>query len=554
MELEQSFIALIEQSIKTNWYLNALTDYKGITLQYRDVARKIEKIHILLENAGIEKGDKIAICGRNSAHWAVTYLAVITYGAVVVPILHEFKADQVHNIVNHSESRLLFVGDQIWENLNEAAMPHLEGIIELKDFGVPVSRSEKLAYARDHLNEIFGHKFPCRFRPDDISYEKEKSEDLAIINYTSGTTGYSKGVMLPYRSILSNVLYCKEKIGLKAGDSVVSMLPLGHVFGMTFDFLYGFTAGAHLWFLTRMPSPKIIAELFAEIRPRVIACVPLIVEKIFKKNILPKVDNKLGKLLLHVPIISDKIKELIKQKAMEVFGGNFIEIIIGGAPFNAEVEAFLKMIDFPYTIAYGMTECGPIICHSHWTELKLASCGKVAARMEAKVLSPNPSAIAGELVCRGANLMLGYYKNEEATRQVIDTEGWLHTGDMATIDEDGNVFIKGRCKNLLLTSSGQNIYPEEIESKLNNMPYVSESLIILQQDKLVGLIYPDSDDAFAHGLNQSDLVRVMEENRLELNKQLPAFSQIARFKLYPEEFEKTAKKSIKRFLYQDIKE
>lgn len=554
MELEQSFIALIEQSIKTNWYLNALTDYKGITLQYRDVARKIEKIHILLENAGIEKGDKIAICGRNSAHWTVTYLAVITYGAVVVPILHEFKADQVHNIVNHSEARLLFVGDQIWENLNEAAMPHLEGIIELKDFGVPVSRSEKLAYARDHLNEIFGHKFPCRFRPDDISYEKEKSEDLAIINYTSGTTGYSKGVMLPYRSILSNVLYCKEKIGLKAGDSVVSMLPLGHVFGMTFDFLYGFTAGAHLWFLTRMPSPKIIAESFAEIRPRVIACVPLIVEKIFKKNILPKVDNKLGKLLLHVPIISDKIKELIKQKAMEVFGGNFIEIIIGGASFNAEVEAFLKMIDFPYTIAYGMTECGPIICHSHWTELKLASCGKVAARMEAKVLSPNPSAIAGELVCRGANLMLGYYKNEEATRQVIDTEGWLHTGDMATIDEDGNVFIKGRCKNLLLTSSGQNIYPEEIESKLNNMPYVSESLIILQQDKLVGLIYPDSDDAFAHGLSQSDLVRVMEENRLELNKQLPAFSQIARFKLYPEEFEKTAKKSIKRFLYQDIKE
>ena len=554
MELEQSFIALIEQSIKTNWYLNALIDYKGITLQYRDVARKIEKIHILLENAGIEKGDKIAICGRNSAHWTVTYLAVITYGAVVVPILHEFKADQVHNIVNHSEARLLFVGDQIWENLNEAAMPHLEGIIELKDFGVPVSRSEKLAYARDHLNEIFGHKFPCRFRPDDISYEKEKSEDLAIINFTSGTTGYSKGVMLPYRSILSNVLYCKEKIGLKAGDSVVSMLPLGHVFGMTFDFLYGFTAGAHLWFLTRMPSPKIIAESFAEIRPRVIACVPLIVEKIFKKNILPKVDNKLGKLLLHVPIISDKIKELIKQKAMEVFGGNFIEIIIGGAPFNAEVEAFLKMIDFPYTIAYGMTECGPIICHSHWTELKLASCGKVAARMEAKVLSPNPSAIAGELVCRGANLMLGYYKNEEATRQVIDTEGWLHTGDMATIDEDGNVFIKGRCKNLLLTSSGQNIYPEEIESKLNNMPYVSESLIILQQDKLVGLIYPDSDDAFAHGLSQSDLVRVMEENRLELNKQLPAFSQIARFKLYPEEFEKTAKKSIKRFLYQDIKE
>lgn len=554
MELEQSFIALIEQSIKTNWYLNALTDYKGTTLQYRDVARKIEKIHIILENAGIGKGDKIAICGRNSAHWAVTFLAVITYGAVVVPILHEFKSDQVHNIVNHSEARLLFVGDQIWENLNEAAMPHLEGILELKDFGLPVSRSEKLTYARDHLNEIFGHNYPCRFRPDDVSYDKEKPEDLAIINYTSGTTGYSKGVMLPYRSILSNVLYCKEKIGIKAGDRVVSMLPLGHVFGMTFDFLYGITTGAHLWFLTRMPSPKIIAESFAEIRPRVIACVPLIVEKIFKKNILPKVDNKLGKLLLHVPIISDKIKEAIKVKAMEAFGGNFIEIIIGGAPFNAEVEAFLKKIEFPYTIAYGMTECGPIICHSHWTELQLASCGKVSARMEAKVLSPHPSQVAGELVCRGANVMLGYYKNEEATRQVIDEEGWLHTGDMATIDEDGNIFIKGRCKNLLLTSAGQNIYPEEIESKLNNMPYVSESLIIMQQEKLIALIYPDSDDAFAHGLSKSDIERVMEENRIELNRQLPAYSQISRYKLYPEEFEKTAKKSIKRFLYQDIKE
>ena len=555
MEQEQLFIDYIEQSIIQNWDRNALTDYQGITLQYKDVARKIAKFHIVLESAGIQPGDKIAVCGRNSAHWAVCFLATVTYGAVIVPILHEFKADNIHNIVNHSEAKLLFVGDRAWENLNEEAMPLLMGVVLLTDFTPVVCRDERLMEAFEHRNAIYGARYPKNFRPEHICYRKEQSpEELAVINYTSGTTGYSKGVMLPYRSILSNVLYCKEKIGLKAGDSVVSMLPLGHVFGMTFDFLYGFTAGAHLWFLTRMPSPKIIAESFAEIRPRVIACVPLIVEKIFKKNILPKVDNKLGKLLLHVPIISDKIKELIKQKAMEVFGGNFIEIIIGGAPFNAEVEAFLKMIDFPYTIAYGMTECGPIICHSHWTELKLASCGKVAARMEAKVLSPNPSAIAGELVCRGANLMLGYYKNEEATRQVIDTEGWLHTGDMATIDEDGNVFIKGRCKNLLLTSSGQNIYPEEIESKLNNMPYVSESLIILQQDKLVGLIYPDSDDAFAHGLNQSDLVRVMEENRLELNKQLPAFSQIARFKLYPEEFEKTAKKSIKRFLYQDIKE
>lgn len=554
MELEQSFIALIEQSIKKHWHLNAMTDYKGITLQYRDVARKIEKIHILLHQAGIRKGDKISICGRNSAHWTVTYLGVITYGAVVVPILHEFKADQVHNIVNHSESRLLFVGDQMWENLNEAAMPRLEGIIELKDFALPVSRSKKLTHAREHLNELFGQKYPCRFRPEDIHYETEQPDDLAIINYTSGTTGYSKGVMLSYRSILSNVLFCQEKIGLRSGDSVVAMLPLGHVFGMTFDFLYGIVSGAHLWYLTRMPSPKIIADSFAEIRPRMICCVPLIVEKIVKKNILPKVDNKLGKLLLHVPIISEKIKENIRQKAMEVFGGNFIEIIIGGAPFNAEVEAFLKMIEFPYTIAYGMTECGPIICHSRWDELKLTSCGKVASRMTAKVLSDDPERIPGELVCKGPNLMLGYYKNEEATRQVIDPEGWLHTGDMATIDAEGHVFIKGRCKNLLLTATGQNIYPEEIESKLNNMPYVAESLIILQQNKLVALIYPDSDDAFAHGLSQADLEQAMEANRLELNRQLPAYSQITRYKLYPEEFEKTAKKSIKRFLYQDIKE
>ena len=554
MELEQSFIALIEQSIKKHWHLNAMTDYKGITLQYRDVARKIEKIHILLHQAGIRKGDKISICGRNSAHWTVTYLGVITYGAVVVPILHEFKADQVHNIVNHSESRLLFVGDQMWENLNEAAMPHLEGIIELKDFAIPVSRSKKLTHAREHLNELFGQKYPCRFRPEDIHYKTEQPDDLAIINYTSGTTGYSKGVMLSYRSILSNILFCREKIGLRSGDSVVAMLPLGHVFGMTFDFLYGIVSGAHLWYLTRMPSPKIIAESFAEIRPRMICCVPLIVEKIVKKNILPKVDNKLGKLLLHVPIISEKIKDSIRQKAMEVFGGNFIEIIIGGAPFNAEVEAFLKMIEFPYTIAYGMTECGPIICHSRWDELKLTSCGKVATRMVAKVLSDDPERIPGELVCKGPNLMLGYYKNEEATRQVIDPEGWLHTGDIATIDAEGHVFIKGRCKNLLLTATGQNIYPEEIESKLNNMPYVAESLIVLQQDKLVALIYPDSDDAFAHGLSQADLEQAMEANRLELNRQLPAYSQITRYKLYPEEFEKTAKKSIKRFLYQDIKE
>lgn len=366
METTNSLIQLIEESIRKNWNLDAMTDYKGATLQYKDVARKIEKMHILLEHAGIKRGDKIALCGRNSANWTATFLGVITYGAVAVPILHEFKADNVHNIVNHSEARMLFVGDQVWENFNEAAMPHLEGIIELKNFDLVVSRSEQLTYAREHLNEEFGKRYPCRFRAENVSYRREGAEELAVINYTSGTTGYSKGVMLPYRSIISNIEHIHKKVNLHPGDNVVSMLPLGHIFGLVFDFLYGVTVGAHLWFLTRMPSPKIIAESFAEIRPRVIACVPLIVEKIFKKNILPKVDNKLGKLLLNLPIISDKIKEQIRIHAMEVFGGNFIEIVIGGAPFNPEVEAFLRKINFPYTIAYGMTEAAPLICHSRW--------------------------------------------------------------------------------------------------------------------------------------------------------------------------------------------
>ncbi|WP_373191860.1 long-chain fatty acid--CoA ligase [Bacteroides caccae] len=553
MEQEHQFIDYIEQSIIKNWDKDSLTDYKGITLQYKDVARKIAKFHIVLESAGIQPGDKIAVCGRNSAHWAVTFLATITYGAVIVPILHEFKADNIHNIVNHSEAKLLFVGDQAWENLNEDAMPLLEGIASLTDFSSLVSRNEKLTYAFEHRNAIYGQRYPKNFRPEHICYRKDRPEELAIINYTSGTTGYSKGVMLPYRSIWSNVAYCFEMLPVKPGDHIVSMLPMGHVFGMVYDFLYGFSAGAHIYFLTRMPSPKIISQSFSEIKPRVISCVPLIVEKIIKKDILPKVDSKIGKLLLKVPIVNDKIKSLARQAAMEIFGGNFDEIIIGGAPFNAEVEAFLKKIGFPYTIAYGMTECGPIICSSRWDTLKLASCGKATTRMEVRIDSPDPKTHAGEIVCRGANMMLGYYKNPEATAQIIDVNGWLHTGDLGVMDEEGYVTVRGRSKNMLLTSSGQNIYPEEIESKLNNMPYVAESLIVLQHDKLVALIYPDFDDAFAHGLQQNDIQKVMEVNRAELNQQLPNYCQISKIKIHFEEFEKTAKKSIKRFMYQEAK-
>lgn len=552
MESDKLFIEYIEQSIIRNWDLDALTDYKGITLQYKDVARKIAKFHLVFEQMGLQPGDKVALCGRNSAHWAVSFLATLTYGAVVVPILHEFKADNIHNIVNHSEAKLLLVGDLVWENLNEEAMPALQGIVQLNDFALLVCRHPQLMEAMETRNVLYGERYPKNFRPEHICYRKEQSpEELAIINYTSGTTGYSKGVMLPYRSILSNIRYCSEMLPIRPGDHIVSMLPMGHVFGMVYDFLFGFAAGAHLYFLTRMPSPKIIAQAFAEIRPRIISSVPLIVEKIIKKDILPLIDNRLGKLLLRMPLINDKIKAEICRKSKAVFGGNFDEIIIGGAPFNADVEHFLHSIGFPYTIAYGMTECGPIICSSRWDKLRLGSCGQAASRMEVRIDSANPQREAGEIICRGENLMLGYYKNPEATAQIIDVNGWLHTGDLGIMDSEGHVTVRGRSKNMLLTASGQNIYPEEIESKLNNMPYVAESLIVLQKNKLVALIYPDFDDAFAQGLQQSDIEKAMEQNRLELNQLLPAYSQITKVKIHFEEFEKTAKKSIKRFMYQE---
>lgn len=554
MEEIGSLIKLIEQSIIENWSGDAMTDYQGITLQYNDVARKIEKCHILFKQYGIQPGDKIALCGRNSAAWGVLFLASITYRAVVVPILHEFKADNIHSIINHSEARLLFVGDRVWENLNEDDMPNLEGILHLTNFEPIIDRTGKLTQTFNHLNELFGKKFPCKFRKENVNYIKEDDPNqLLLINYTSGTTGYSKGVMLPYRSLVSNIYYCQRMIRLKPGDHMISILPLGHVFGMTYDLLYGLTTGAHIHFLTRMPSPKVIMQSFPEIKPRVISTVPLIVEKTIKKSVLPQLNNPLGRLLLKLPIISDVIKTHAREVAIKAFGGNFDEIIIGGAPFNREIEAFLKQIEFPYTVGYGMTECGPIICHARWEDLKLFSCGRAADRMEVKITSSDPANIPGEIICRGTNVMLGYYKNKEATDQIIDKDGWLHTGDLATMDKEGNITIKGRSKNLLLTSSGQNIYPEEIESKLNNMPYVSESLIVLQNEKLVALIYPEFDEAYANGLLQQDIESVMEQNRMTLNENLPKFSQIAKVKIYPEEFEKTAKRSIKRFLYQEAK-
>lgn len=552
--MEKSFIAFVEESIKKHWDLDALTDYKGATLQYKDVARKIEKLHILLAESGIKPGDKVAVCGRNSSHWGVAFLAILTYGAVAVPILHEFKADNIHNIVNHSEARLLFVGDVVWESLNEAEMPLLEGIILMTDFTLLVCRSKQLEYAREHLNELFGKKFPRNFRREHVSYRRDNPEELAVINYTSGTTSFSKGVMLPYRSLWANTQFAFDVLTLKPGDRIVSMLPMAHMYGLAFEFLYEVACGCHVFFLTRMPSPKIIFQAFADVKPHIVIAVPLIIEKIIKKNVLPKLETLKMKVLLKVPIINDKIKAAVREQMIQGFGGNFYEVIIGGAAFNQEVEKLLKSIDFPYTVGYGMTECGPIICYEDWKRFKPGSCGKAAPRMEVRIDSPDPQNIVGEILTRGDNVMLGYYKNPEATAQILDADGWLHTGDLGVMDEEGNVTIKGRSKNMLLGPSGQNIYPEEIEEKLNNLPFVAECTVIQQNDnKLVALIYPDFEDAYSQGMSDSDIEAAMEENRTTLNAELPAYSQISRIKIYPEEFEKTPKKSIKRFLYQDVK-
>ena len=551
--MDKSFIAFIEESIKKHWDLDALTDYKGATLQYKDLARKIEKMHILLEESGVKPGDKVAICGRNCSHWGVAFLAILTYGAVAVPILHEFKADNVHHIVNHSDARLLFVGDVAWEALNEAEMPNLEGVILLTDFTLLVCRSEKLEYAREHLNEMFGKKYPRNFRREHVSYRRDNPEELAVINYTSGTTSFSKGVMLAYRTLWSNTQFAFEVLTLKPGDKVVSMLPMAHMYGLAFEFIYEMCCGCHIYFLTRIPSPKIIFQAFADVKPKIVIAVPLIIEKIIKKNVLPKLETLKMRFLMRLPVINDKIKATVRDHMIQGFGGNFYEVIVGGAAFNQEVEKLLKSIDFPYTVGYGMTECGPIICYEDYHKFVPGSCGKAAPRMEVRIDSEDPQRIVGEIITRGDNVMLGYYKNEEATAQAIDKEGWLHTGDLGIMDAEGNVFIKGRSKNMLLGPSGQNIYPEEIEDQLNNLPLVCESIVIQQKDsRLAALVYPDFDDAYAHGLNDADIERIMEENRVNLNAALPAYSQISRIKIYPEEFEKTPKKSIKRFLYQDV--
>ena len=553
MESIPSFNALIEKSIIDHWNLDALTDYKGATLQYHDVARKIEKLHIMFENSGVEKGDKIALCGRNSACWAVAFLATLTYGAVAVPILHEFTADQIHNIVNHSDAKILFVGDVVATVIDATKMPGLEGIIYIPDYSLVVSRTDKLTYAREHLNEMFGKKYPKYFRKEHVSYyHEEDPNQMALINYTSGTTGFSKGVMIPYRALWSNFDFAVKVMGANLkGNNIISILPLAHMYGMAFEFTYEFLTGKHIFFLTRVPSPAIIAQAFTDIKPTIIIAVPLIIEKIIKKKVFPKIQTNSIQILRQMPVINRKVNEKIREQVVNAFGGNFYEVIIGGAAFNQDVEKFLKEINFPYTVGYGATECAPIICYAPWNDFKVGSCGKAALHMEVKIKSPDPEHIPGEILARGLNVMLGYYKNEEATEQTIDRDGWYHTGDLGLMDAQGNVFIKGRSKNMLLSSNGQNIYHEEIEDKLNSMQLVVESVVIQKEDKLVGLVFPDFDEAKNMGFSHEDLEGIMEQNRQELNKILPAYSKLSFIKIHDEEFAKTPKKSIKRFLYQD---
>lgn len=548
-----SFNSYIENSIIKNWNLDALTDYKGATLQYHDIARKIEKLHILFENSDVKKGDKIAVCGRNSSQWAVAFLAIITYGAIVVPIQNEFKPEQIHNIVNHSESKLLFVGDVVATEITPEEMPSLEGIIYLPDNSLVISRSEKLTYARENLNAMFGHRYPKYFRPEHVKYHVDDPEELAMINYTSGTTGFSKGVMLPYRALWGNLDYLIDSVKPNIGknSNLLSTLPMAHMYGLMTEFLFNIVLGNHIFFLTRLPSPTLISEALSEIKPDILYAVPLVVDKIVRKEVFPHIQTNRARLLMNMPVINKRIKEKVREFVLRKFGERPYEVVVGGAPLNKEIENFFISVGFPIAMGYGTTETAPLITFAHQDNYVAGSCGVAVKHMEVKVLSDDPENVAGELICRGINVMKGYYKNQEATDAVIDKDGWFHTGDLATMDADGHIFIRGRSKNMLLGPNGQNIYPEEIEDKLNSMAMVNESIVIQSDDKLVALVHPDMEEVNNLGFTDEDLENIMEQNRKELNMQIPSFAKVSRIKLHNQEFEKTAKKSIKRYLYQN---
>lgn len=548
-----SLNAIIEEAVKKNWERPSLTDMGGVNYLFKDVAENVEKLHILFEAAGVKSGDKVAICGKNSANWAVTFIACLTAGVVAVPILHEFKPDTIHHLVNHCDAKLFFVDAAIWENLDEKQLPSLVGTLFIAEYGMPLSRKKALTEARNNINELFGRKFPYDFKPDAISYYKDQPEELCLINYTSGSTGLSKGVMLPYRSIWSNIRYCLDNMKwIGPGDGMVNMLPLAHLYGMVIEMLHPFCQGCHCHFLTKAPSPKIILGAFAEVKPKLIITVPLILEKIIRNKVFPMLEKPMMKILLKLPFVDDHLLHKVKEGLIEAFGGQVKEIIVGGASVNKDVADFLIRIGFPFTVGYGMTECGPLITYAPPQTEVPGTVGRVVTRMEARIDSPDPANVAGNMWVRGCNVMTGYYKNEKATLEVMPDGpgGWMNTGDLCKEDEGGNITICGRSKTMILGPSGQNIYPEEIEQKLNMQPYVNESLVIDDGGRLVALIHPDFDSARHQGISAEDLEKMMEENLKTVNTELPSYSKLSRMKIMNEEFEKTPKRSIKRFLYQ----
>ena len=542
---------IFENSFKKNWDRPAISNYHGETLHFKDVARRMEKLHIMFEECGLQKGDKVAICSRNQANWAVTFLAILTHGAVPVPLLHEFKSANIHHLVNHSEAKILFVDEVIWEGLSETEMPDLHAIIQVNNFRILYAKDESIVEAKAHLNELFGRKYPEAFTPDCIKYYEDTADELAVINYTSGTSGFSKGVMVPYRAIFSNMDFAKKVLPqLNNTSRVVSMLPCAHMYGLMFEVLYELSAGCHVHFLSRLPSPKIIMQALAEVKPNIVIAVPLVIEKIYKSKVKPVLEKEGIKFLMKVPGLNQVVLNKVRAELINAFGGEFIEVIIGGAAFNKEVEAFFKRMNFPFTVGYGMTECAPIITYDDWKVEKLYSCGKAAPNMEVRIESKDPANIPGEIQVKGANVFLGYFKNEEATAEVFTEDGWFRTGDMGVLDADGSLFIKGRTKCMILGPSGQNIYPEEVETVINSQPYVVDSLVVEDNGGLTALIYPDFQQGEKDGMSQEAFVKYMEGTLGELNQELPNYAKLKKIEVMSEDFERTPKKSIKRYLYQ----
>ena len=542
---------IFENSFKKNWDRPAISNYHGETLHFKDVARRVEKLHIMFEECGLQKGDKVAICSRNQANWAVTFLAILTHGAVPVPLLHEFKSANIHHLVNHSEAKILFVDEVIWEGLSETEMPDLHAIIQVNNFRILYAKDESIVEAKAHLNELFGRRYPEAFTPDCISYYEDTADELAVINYTSGTSGFSKGVMIPYRALFSNIEFARKVLPqLNNTSRVVSMLPCAHMYGLMFEVLYELSAGCHVHFLSRLPSPKIIMQALSEVKPNIVIAVPLVIEKIYKSKVKPVLEKEGIKFLMKVPGLNQVVLNKVRNELVNAFGGEFIEVIIGGAAFNKEVEAFFKRMNFPFTVGYGMTECAPIITYDDWKVEKLYSCGKAAPNMEVRIESKDPANIPGEIQVKGANVFLGYFKNEEATAEVFTEDGWFRTGDMGILDADGSLFIKGRTKCMILGPSGQNIYPEEVETVINSQPYVVDSLVVEDNGGLTALIYPDFQQGEKDGMSQEAFVKYMEGTLGELNQELPNYAKLKKIEVMSEDFERTPKKSIKRYLYQ----